>query len=111
MPYGEAARGRGREGKIDPERQPPNPGLSLSLLGTAPAPAHAGMVRRQPGDPNNRPQGDLPAGGPTSPFAGSGAGALPLPPRACNPTPHLAAAAHPPPPFMRAGNRFPARSC
>lgn len=76
-----------------------------------PRAAHAGMVRLQPGGLDPAPQGDLPAGGPTSPpsgsaFAGSGAGALPLPPGACNPTPHLAAAAQHPPPLVRAWNPF-----
>ena len=77
--------------------------------------ALAGPRRLQPGGLGSPPQGDLPAGGPTSQrsasaFAGSGAGALPLPPRACNPTPHLAAAAHPPPPLVRAWNRFAAQN-
>lgn len=77
--------------------------------------ALAGPRGLQPGSLGSPPQGDLPAGGPTSQrsasaFAGSGAGALPLPPRACNPTPHLAAAAHPPPPLVRAWNRFAAQN-
>lgn len=41
-PYGEAARGRGREGKIDPEQQLPSQGLSPSLPSTAPAPCPRG---------------------------------------------------------------------
>lgn len=80
-----------------------------------PPPAHAGMVRLQPGGLNRGPQGDLPAGGPTSPRSGSGVRGLwergsPASARACNPTPHLAAAAHPPPPLVRAWNPFRAGS-
>lgn len=85
-PYGEAARGRGREGKIDPEQAATAPAAQPEpSKHRLPPPAHAGTVRLRPGGLNRGPQGDLPASGPTSPrsgsaFAGSGKGALPLPP-------------------------------
>lgn len=108
--------GQGRKkGKIDPGQAAPSRGLSPSLRSTAPAhsPRGDGCSSRRVAWTTD-PQGDLPAGGATSPrygpaFAGSGAGALPLPPGACNPTPHLAVAAPPPPPPVRARNRFRAR--
>lgn len=59
-------------------------------------------MRRQPGGLDHQPQGELPASGPTSPRSGW---ALSLPPRACNPTPYLAAAAHPRPRWCTPGTR------
>lgn len=121
-PYGKAVKGRGRKGKIDPELTATEPGAQPQPpkhrpRALPPRLAPAGPVRLQPGGLGSPPQGDLPAGGPTSQrsasaFAGSGAGALPLPPRVCNPTPHLPAAAHPPPPLplVRAWNRFAAQN-